>query len=142
MGSQARLFFRGNSRKGACRSARTRVVFANPRALIVTLRSRMTQFVIGVADSMARTRKFTNAAVRKIFKSDETAKALGARHGVSQNMIYLIRSRRAHQEITNGLAAPLRTRGRGRRRATDVEIDIKALANALADRLIARLGKR
>lgn len=91
---------------------------------------------------MPRRRKLTNAAVRKIFKSDETAKALGAHHGVSQNMIYLIRSGRAHQKLTNGLAAPTRKRGRGSSRVSDVQIDIKALANALVDRLIARLGKR
>ena len=61
---------------------------------------------------MARRGKLKPAAVRNIFKSAETAKALGARYGVSQNMIYLIRSGRAHHKLTNGLAAPTRTRDR------------------------------
>jgi hypothetical protein len=91
---------------------------------------------------MPRKRKLTPAAVRRIFKSNETAKALGTRYGVSQNMIYLIRSGRAHQGLTKGL--PARDRQRRGRPATaaNVNIDIKALADALLDRLIARLRSR
>ena len=92
---------------------------------------------------MPRRRKLTNAAVRNIFTSQETAKALGARYGVSINMIYLIRSGRAHGKITAGLPAPKRTRGRRAAVVRDVKIDVKALADALIERLATRLmGRR
>ncbi len=91
---------------------------------------------------MARKGKLGSAAVRKIFKSVETAKALGSRYGVSQNMIYLIRSGRAHQKVTGGLAAPKRTRGRRSAQAPDARIDINKLADALLNRIVARLRGR
>jgi len=80
--------------------------------------------------------------VRKIFTSKETAKALSTHHGVSVNMVYLIRSGRAHGKLTEGLPAPRRTRGRRATYARDVKIDIKALANAVVDGLVARLAGR
>ena len=91
---------------------------------------------------MARKGKLGSAAVRKIFKSVETAKALGSRYGVSQNMIYLIRAGRAHQKVTSGLAAPKRTRGRRSAATPDARIDIDKLADALLARIIARLRGR
>jgi len=84
---------------------------------------------------MPRKRKLTPAAVRRIFKSNETAKTLGTRYGVSQNMIYLVRSGRAHKKLTKALAGSKRSRG------SDLKIDINALADALLDRIIARLRK-
>jgi len=98
---------------------------------------------------MARLRKLTPAAIRDIFKSGETAKALGVRYGVSQHMIYLIRSGRAHRSLTNRM--PVQKRGRGRPasakkgraasvgRAELAGINVKALADALLDRFMARL---
>ena len=91
---------------------------------------------------MPRKRKLTQAAVRSIFNSNETAKTLGARYGVSQNMIYLIRSGRAHQRLTNGLPARKRQRPGRLSSAANMKIDINALADALLDRIIARLRKR
>ena len=98
---------------------------------------------------MARLRKLTPAAIRDIFKSGETAKALGTRYGVSQHMIYLIRSGRAHRKLTQRM--PVRKRGRGRpasgktaraasaARGVAAQININALADALLDRFMARL---
>jgi hypothetical protein len=92
---------------------------------------------------MPRRRKLTDAAVRKIYTSPDTAKALSARHGVSVNMVYLIRSGRAHGRLTDGLAAPRRAQGRRASSARDVKINVKALADALLERLAARLvGRR
>jgi hypothetical protein len=92
---------------------------------------------------MPRKRKLTPVAVRKIFASSETAKSLGERYGVSQNMIYLIRSRRSHKALTKGLVAPKRSPG-GRPKSSVVGTKgaIDALADALLDRLIARFRGR
>jgi hypothetical protein len=86
--------------------------------------------------------KLSPAAVHKIFKSTDTAKVLGARHGVSQQMVYLIKSGRVHKKLTSGLTAPPRTRGRRTARKPDVRSDINALADALLKRIIARLKRR
>ncbi len=86
---------------------------------------------------MARRGKLTPSAVRKIFKSEATAAALSSQYGVSQNMIYLIRSGRAHQRIT-GTLTPAKTR-LSRQAARGSRIDINALADALLDRLVKRL---
>ena len=92
---------------------------------------------------MPRKRKLTPAAVRKIYQSDETAKVLGSRHGVSQNMVYLIRSGRAHQRTTKGLVAANPPRGRRPAfSAASAKIDIDALADALIKRIVARLRAR
>jgi hypothetical protein len=91
---------------------------------------------------MARKRKLTPATVRKIFKSADTGKALAAQFGVSQHMIYLIRSGRAHQKTTTGLDTPKRSRGRKASRVPSSNIDMNALADALLDRFMARfLGR-
>jgi hypothetical protein len=91
---------------------------------------------------MARKRKLTPATVRKIFKSAETGKALSAQFGVSQHMIYLIRSGRAHQKTTSGLEASKRARGRKASRTPTAKIDVNALADALLDRIMARFFGR
>ncbi len=85
---------------------------------------------------MDHRRKISDSQIRAIFKSPETAKALGRRFGVSEQMIYLIRSRRVHDRITKGLkrgtaARPVSTR-----------IDTAALADAIIDRLVRRLRLR
>lgn len=98
---------------------------------------------------MARLRKLTPGAIRGIFKSKETAKALGARYGVSQHMIYLIRAGRAHRHLTDSMPVRKRTRGRPAGinpahsartvRAGGAPINLTALADALLDRFMVRL---
>ena len=83
---------------------------------------------------MDRRRKISDSQIRTIFKSAETAKALGTRFGVSEQMVYLIRSRRVHDDVTKGLK-----RGTAVRPAASTKIDTVALADAIIDRLIRRL---
>jgi hypothetical protein len=83
-----------------------------------------------------RRRKISDSQIRTIFKSPEPAKALGSRFGVSEQMVYLIRSRRVHNRITKGLK-----RGTAIRTAS-AKIDTVALADAIIDRLIRRLRLR
>ena len=90
---------------------------------------------------MPRKRKLTPAAVRRIFKSAGSAKALAERYGVSTNLVHMIRQGRRHEKITAGLAAPKRVGGRKASRPAEVKIDIRALADALLERLIARLRR-
>ena len=85
---------------------------------------------------MDRRRKMSDSQIRAIFKSPETAKTLGRRFGVSEQMIYLIRSRRVHRDLTKGLA-----RGRPARPAS-TKIDTIALADAIIDGFIKRLRLR
>ena len=85
---------------------------------------------------MDHRRKISDSQIRAIFKSPETAKALGRRFGVSEQMIYLIRSRRVHDRITKGLK-----RGTAPRPAS-TKIDTAALADAIIDRLVKRLRLR
>lgn len=85
---------------------------------------------------MDRRRKITNSQIRKIFRSPETAKALGRRFGISEQMIYLIRSRRVHHGITRGLKRGTTSR------SVSPKIDTVALADAIIDRLIKRLRLR
>lgn len=82
---------------------------------------------------MDRRRKISDTQIRTIFKSPETAKALGRRFGVSEQMVYLIRSRRVHDRVTKGLK-----RGMPMRPAA-TKIDTVALADAIIDRLLRRL---
>ena len=82
---------------------------------------------------MDRRRKISDSQIRTIFKSPEPAKALGRRFGVSEQMVYLIRSRRVHSRLTKGLK-----RGTAIRTAS-AKIDTVALADAIIDRLIRRL---
>ena len=89
---------------------------------------------------MARLRKLTPAKIRKIFQSRETAQALGTRFGISQQMVYLIRSGRAHAVITRGL-----NRGKDAKRvsaASERSLNVNRLADAIVDRLIKRLKAR
>ena len=63
---------------------------------------------------------------------------MAKRFGVSTNLIYLIRQGRVHKKITGGLASPApvkKTKGKTDARA----IDLDALADAIIDRLVARL---
>jgi len=85
---------------------------------------------------MDHRRKISDSQIRAIFGSPETAKVLGSRFGVSEQMIYLIRSRRVHRDLTKGLV-----RGRPARQASP-KIDAAALADAIIDRLIKRLRLR
>lgn len=88
---------------------------------------------------MARPKKLTPAAVRSIFKSTEPATKVGPRFGVSTNLIYLIRSGRIHKKITSNLAVPKKAKGRQRAATIAANIDMDALADAIIDRLMARL---
>jgi hypothetical protein len=80
-----------------------------------------------------RRRKISDSQIRAIFKSPETAKALGRRFGVSEQMVYLIRSRRVHDQITKGLKRGMPIR------PVSARIDTVALADAIIDRLLRRL---
>lgn len=85
---------------------------------------------------MDRRRKISDSQIRTIFKSPETAKALGRRFGVSEQMVYLIRSRRVHNQVTKGLKRGTAVR------PVSTKIDTVALADAIIDRLIRRLRAR
>jgi hypothetical protein len=91
---------------------------------------------------MPRKRKLTPAAVRKIFKSPETAAAMAPQYGVSTGMIHMIRQGRRYHEITEGIIAPKRARGHQKFPTANPKFDIDALADAIVDRLIARLQGR
>ena len=91
---------------------------------------------------MARPRKLTPAAVRKIFKSTGSAPTLAKQFGVSANLVYLIRNGRIHKKVTGAMAAPARALGRQRTTGGSANIDVKALADAIIDRLSARLFSR
>jgi hypothetical protein len=88
---------------------------------------------------MPRKRKLTPAAVRKIFKSRETAAAIAPQYGVSAGMIHMIRRGRRYHEITEGIIPPKKTRGRQKSLTANPNFDVDALADAILDRLIARL---
>jgi hypothetical protein len=91
---------------------------------------------------MPRKRKLTPTAVRKIFKSREIAAAIAPQYGVSAGMIHMIRQGRRYHEITEGIIAPKRARGRQKSLTVNPKVDIDALADAVLDRLIARLRGR
>jgi hypothetical protein len=57
-------------------------------------------------------RKLSAAQVRSIFKSRESSAAVARQFKISQPLVYLIRSRRIHQHLTERLQEPTRsTRG-------------------------------
>jgi hypothetical protein len=87
---------------------------------------------------MARKRKLNSAQIREIFRSREPTKALSQQFGVSQQMIYLIRSGRYYPDITGG---PKRARKASRSALLSAQpsVDVNALADAVIDRLIKRL---
>jgi transposase-like protein len=91
---------------------------------------------------MPRKRKLTPAAVRKIFQSSDTAAAIAPQFGVSAGMIHMIRQGRRYNEITQGLVAPKRARGRRAATKQTAQLDLGALADAILDRLVARLRGR
>jgi hypothetical protein len=82
---------------------------------------------------MDRRRKVSDSDIRQIFRSAEPAPVLSKQFGISEQMVYLIRSGRAHSRITQGLHKPTATRA-----AAD-KVVIIAIADAIIDRLIARL---
>ena len=86
---------------------------------------------------MARKSKLRPAQIRQIYRSQETAKALGERYGLSPQMIYLIKSGRAHDKITRGVKRG--TRKVARRKTKEAALNINALADAIIDRVIKRL---
>ncbi|HUK58754.1 MAG TPA: hypothetical protein VLV50_05935 [Stellaceae bacterium] len=88
---------------------------------------------------MARAKKLKPATVRTIFKSTESAPKVAARFGVSTNLVYLIRQGKIHKKVTARLARPVRTTLRGRPSSIgSTNINIKVLADAIIDRLVAR----
>jgi hypothetical protein len=90
---------------------------------------------------MPRKQKLSAAAVRKIYTSKESAQSLSARYGVSPNAVYLIRQGRRRQDITRLLTKGTVTRKRRTTRRAAKPIDMRVLADAVLDRLIARLRK-
>jgi transposase-like protein len=91
---------------------------------------------------MARPKKLKPAAVRKIFKSTGSASTVAKEFGVSANLIYLIRGGRVHKQITGTMASPGRGQRRGVLPASVANIDVKRLADAIIDGLIARFRQR
>ena len=91
---------------------------------------------------MPRKQKLSNAAVRRIYTSKNSAKELSTQYGVSVNTVYLIRQGRRRQDVTG--ASPARrvgARRRQMRRPAERPVDINALADAVIDRLLKRLKK-
>jgi hypothetical protein len=88
---------------------------------------------------MARPKKLTPAAVKSIFKSSDPAAKVGARFGVSTNLVYLIRSGRIHKKITSTMSAPAKAPAKQRAATIAAGINMNALADAIIDRLMARL---
>ena len=91
---------------------------------------------------MARPKKLTPAAVRRIFKSTGSAPTIAKQFGVSANLVYLIRNGRIHKKVTGAMAAPARARGRRGSADTAANINVNALADAIIDRLSVRLFSR
>jgi hypothetical protein len=88
---------------------------------------------------MDRRRKVSDQAIRQIFVSQEPASVLGRRFHISEQMIYLIRSRRAHADITNALQ---RGTASAKKPPVLTKADIAALADAIIERLVNRLAGR
>jgi len=88
------------------------------------------------------TRKLSPAQVRAIFTSRDSAVEVAKKFKVSQNLVYLIWSRRVHAAITKAIRKPRRTRT-VKRMSGQVRssIDIDKLADAIVKRLIARLRR-
>jgi hypothetical protein len=88
---------------------------------------------------MPRKHKLSDAAVRKIYTSKVSAKDLSVRYDVSPNTIYLIRQGRRRQDVTRTLPAAKVSRREKVSRGPEGKADIDALADALFDRIVARL---
>ena len=87
---------------------------------------------------MDRRRKISDSQIRAIFTSTKTGSVLSKRYGVSEQMIYLIRSGRVHSALTKGLKPPPRP---SPSRATKTDM-IEALAEAIVNKLVQRLRAR
>ena len=90
---------------------------------------------------MPRRQKLSDAAVRKIYASKDSAKELSTQYGVSVNTVYLIRQGRRRQDVTGASAARRVGARRQVRRPAERPVDINALADAVIDRLLKRLKK-
>jgi hypothetical protein len=77
--------------------------------------------------------------VRSIFESTESAPAAAKRHKVSANLVYLIRRRRIHKAVTEGLRAPRRPKSTNGTRAP---IDVYRLADAISKKVVKELVNR
>jgi hypothetical protein len=91
-------------------------------------------------------RKLSAAQVRSIFKSRESAAAVARQFKISQPLVYLIRSRRIHQHLTERLQEPTRsTRGskpkvKGNTPAFSGQAS-NQLAQAIVERFFSRLQR-
>ena len=88
---------------------------------------------------MPRKSKLSAAIVRKIYTSKEGVKDLAERYGVTPNYIYAIRQGRSRKDVTGAPIATKVRRGRKAIPASEGGMDINALADALIDRIVARL---
>jgi hypothetical protein len=88
---------------------------------------------------MDRRRKVSDQAIRQIFVSKEPASVLGRRFHISEQMVYLIRSRRAHAAITHALH---RNTAGAKKPPVLTKADVAALADAIIERLVKRLAGR
>jgi transposase len=92
--------------------------------------------------NVAGPKKLSAHVVKTIFEGTESAPAAAKRFKVSPNLVYLIRARRIHKGVTEGLRAPRRpTRRRSNRQAAP-KVDINRLADAVARRVVKMLTDR
>ena len=91
---------------------------------------------------MAGPRKLSPQVVRSIFELTESAPATAKRHKVSPNLVYLIRDRRIHKAVTEGLKGPARVkRGRGKA-VVGARIDVNRLADSISKKIVKDLVDR
>lgn len=89
---------------------------------------------------MAGPKKLSARVVKSIFQATESAPTTARRFKVSPNLVYLIRARRIHKAVTEGLRAPRRaTRGR-RQAGAGMRLDMNKLADAVAKRVLRMLA--
>lgn len=91
---------------------------------------------------MPRKSKLSPAAVRRICASKESVKDLVARYGVTASYIYAIRRGHGRKGVAGTPTAAKGRREQKPTRARSEELDINALADALIDRVIARLKRK
>ena len=93
---------------------------------------------------MARHKKLTARVVKAIFLAPAGAAETALKHKVSQNLVYLIRARRIHKAITEGLRSPRRAtrRRRSDNAAPRLRIDMNRLADAISKRVVKQLVDR
>jgi hypothetical protein len=91
---------------------------------------------------MAGPKNLSPNIVRKIFQSTESAPVTAKRYKVSTNLVYLIKGRRIHKDITMALGSPeVAKRERGKQSAAP-EFDADRLADAIADKVVAQIVGR